>query len=190
MAEAQRQGVRVLLTGKCGNWTVSWNGSGLIRSLVGTGQMGCGVARNPRHGAGQPGPARRRALVSGGLIPQLPWRVQLAIARRRSGDDPLLASEAWWAPLSPIHPEFARAQNVAARSRARGYDHWFRRRIDTPQRRFGSADARAAPGRHQRCLPGPLRNGRPRPDRGRADRRVLPVAAGGAVPPRRVYHDG
>src|ERR1019366_3254886 len=68
----------------------------------------------------------------GGLIPQLPWQVQLAIARRRGGgDDPLIAPETWWTPLSPIHPEFARAQSVAARSRARECDHWFRRRIDT-----------------------------------------------------------
>jgi asparagine synthase (glutamine-hydrolysing) len=136
MAEAQRQGIRVLLTGKCGNWTVSWNGSGLLRSLVGTGRWAA-AWRETRAvtPAGRARPAAR-ALVSGGLVPQLPWRAQVAIARRRGGDDPLLAPESWWAPLSPIHPEFARAQNVAARSRARGYDHWFRRRIDTPQRRW------------------------------------------------------
>jgi hypothetical protein len=28
----------------------------------------------------------------------------------RDGDDPLLGSESWWAPLSPIHTEFARAR--------------------------------------------------------------------------------
>jgi asparagine synthase (glutamine-hydrolysing) len=61
----------------------------------------------------------------------LPWQVRLAIARRRSGGDPLLARDAWWAALSAIHPDFARAQDVAGRSRARACDHWFRRRVDT-----------------------------------------------------------
>jgi asparagine synthase (glutamine-hydrolysing) len=70
------------------------------------------------------------------LIPQLPWRVQLAIARRRNGDDPLIAAESWWSTFSPINPEFARAQRVAARSRARGCDHWVRRRVDSPERRL------------------------------------------------------
>jgi len=137
MAEAQRQGVRVLLTGKCGNWTISWDGSGLIRSLVGTGRWAA-AWRETRALAPDRGRARSaaRAFASKGLIPQLPWRVQLAIARRRNGDDPLAAPESWWAPFSPIHPEFARAQNVAARSRARGYDHRFRRSIDTPERRY------------------------------------------------------
>ncbi len=135
MAEAQCRGIRVLLTGKCGNWTVSWNGSGLIRSLVGTGRWAAAWRESRALApAGRARPAAR-ALVSGGLIPQLPWRVQLAIARRRGGDDPQMAPESWWAPLSPIHPEFARAQSVAARSRARACDHWFRRRIDTPELR-------------------------------------------------------
>ncbi len=37
MAAAQRRDISVLLTGKCGNYTVSWPGTGLIRSLVGKG---------------------------------------------------------------------------------------------------------------------------------------------------------
>jgi len=135
MAEAQCRGIRVLLTGKCGNWTISWNGSGLIRSLVGTGRWAAAWRETRALAPTSRVRPAASALVRGGLIPQLPWRVQLAIARRRQGDDPLIASEAWWAPLSPIHPEFARAQSVAERSRARGYDHWVRRRIDTPERR-------------------------------------------------------
>jgi asparagine synthase (glutamine-hydrolysing) len=135
MAEAQRRGVRVLLTGKCGNWTVSWNGSGLMRSLIGTGRWAAAWREAGALASADRARPTARALVSGGFIPQLPWKVQLAIARRRGADDPLLAPGAWWAPISPIHPEFARAQSVAARSRARGCDHWFRRRIDTPERR-------------------------------------------------------
>jgi len=136
MAEAQSRGVRVLLTGKCGNWTVSWNGGGLIRSLVGTGRWAAAWRETRALAPGGRGGPVARAFARRGLIPQLPWRAQLAIARRRGGDDPLLAPESWWAPLSPIHPEFARAQHVAARSRARECDHWFRRRIDTPERRY------------------------------------------------------
>jgi asparagine synthase (glutamine-hydrolysing) len=135
MSEAQRQGIRVLLTGKCGNWTVSWDGSSLIRSLVGRGRWAAAWRETRALAPASRGLPAARALVSGGFIPQLPWRAQLAIARRRGSDDPLIAPESWWAPLSPIHPEFARAQNVAARSRARACDHWIRRRIDTPERR-------------------------------------------------------
>jgi asparagine synthase (glutamine-hydrolysing) len=135
MAEAQRRGIRVLLSGKCGNWTVSWNGAGLVRSLVGTGRWAAAWRETRVLASTSRVRPAAGALVRGGLISQLPFRVQLAIARRRNGDDPLLASDAWWAPLSPIHPEFARAQGVAERSRARACDHWFRRRLDTPERR-------------------------------------------------------
>jgi len=136
MAEAQRRGIRVLLTGKCGNWTISWNGGGLIRSLVGTGRWAAAWRETRAMGSTSRVRPAAGALVRGGLISRLPWQVQLAIARRRNADDPLMASEAWWAPVSPIHPEFARAQSVAERSRVRGYDHWVRRRVDTPERRF------------------------------------------------------
>jgi asparagine synthase (glutamine-hydrolysing) len=114
MAQAQRRGIRVLLTGKCGNWTISWNGSGLIRSLVGTRRWAAAWretrALTP---ASRIRPAAR-ALVRGGLIPQLPWRVQLTIARRRNGDDPLIASDEWWAPL----PDPSRVRPGAERGRA------------------------------------------------------------------------
>jgi len=61
------------------------------------------------------------------------WQTTVTTISRQ--DDPQIASDGWWAPLSPIHPEFARAQSVAARSRARACDHWLRRRIDTPELR-------------------------------------------------------
>ena len=136
MAEAQRRGIGVLLTGKCGNLTVSWNGGGLLRSLVSAGRWPAAwrEARDRAPG-GRARPAAR-VLASGGLIPQLPSGAQLAITRWRGNDDPLLARENWWAPVSPIHPEFAREQAVAARSRARACDHWLMRRIDTPASRL------------------------------------------------------
>jgi asparagine synthase (glutamine-hydrolysing) len=136
LAQAQRRGIQVLLTGKGGNFTVSWHGGGLLRSLVSTGRWPAAwrEARDRAPG-GRARPAAR-ILARRGLIPQLPTGAQLAITRWRGNDDPLLAREDWWAPLSPIHPEFAREQAVAARSRARACDHWIMRSIDTPASRL------------------------------------------------------
>jgi asparagine synthase (glutamine-hydrolysing) len=135
MAEAQRRGISVLLTGKCGNFTVSWPGNGLIRSLVADWRWR--AAWREARALAPDGRTRSaaRVFVKGGLIPRLPVAVQLAIKRRRSSD-PMLAREGWWSPLSPIHPEFAREQRVAERSRANGGDHWLVRRIDTPATRM------------------------------------------------------
>ena len=135
-AEAQRRGITVLLTAQCGNLTMSWHGSGLIRSLVADGRWR-GAWREARALA-PAGGVRSAAGVfaSTGLIPQLPGRVQRAIARPRRGDDPLLARDDWWSPLSPIHPEFARQQRVGERSSARAFDHWLARKIDTPAGRL------------------------------------------------------
>ena len=108
LAEAQRRGIAVLLTGTCGKLTVSWQGNGRGRSA---------------------------APMLGGLFPRLPRAVKLAITRRRDSD-PLLTSEDWWSPLSPIHPEFAREQRVAERSRARACDRWPVAAIDTPADRL------------------------------------------------------
>jgi asparagine synthase (glutamine-hydrolysing) len=103
LAEAQRRGIAVLLTGTCGNLTVSWQGNGRARSA---------------------------APVFGGLLPRLPRAVRLAITRRRDSD-PMVTGEDWWSPLSPIHPEFAREQRVAERSRDRACDRWPVAPIDT-----------------------------------------------------------
>jgi asparagine synthase (glutamine-hydrolysing) len=136
MAKAQRRGIRVLLTGKGGNFTVSWDGSGLIRSLVGTGRWPAAwrEARALAPGAGVRGAAR--VLARDGLVSRLPYHAGLAITRRRGAGDPLLARDEWWAPISPIHPAFAREQWVAARSRARACDHWLARGINTPAQRL------------------------------------------------------
>lgn len=140
LADAQHRGIRVLLTGKCGNWTVSWRGTGLVRSLVGTGRW---VAAWRETRALNPGsrPAVAAALLRTGLKAPLPWQARVTIARLRNPDDPLLAAGEWWAPVSPINPEFAKAIHVAERSRARACDHWLRRGSDTPAaRRFRLMD--------------------------------------------------
>jgi len=116
MAEAQRRGISVLLTGKCGSLTVSWHGYGRGRSAADVLARGGAFARDE-------------------LIPRLPEAVQLAIMRLR-GSDPPATREDWWSPVSPIHPEFARDQRVAERSRARACDRWLVAPISTPAGRL------------------------------------------------------
>jgi len=131
LATAQQRGVRVLLTGKCGNWTASWHGGGLLRSLTGAGRWAAAWHEARAMAPDGRPPAIAAALARAGVLRRLPWRLQGAIGRVRNSDDPLLAADEWWAPLSPINPEFARAQDVAGRSRARSCDHWLRRPVDT-----------------------------------------------------------
>jgi asparagine synthase (glutamine-hydrolysing) len=136
LAAAQQQGIGVVLTGKCGNWTASWHGGGLIRSLTGTGRWGTAWREVQASAPVSRASSVAAALARAGVLARLPWRVQVAIAQLRNGGDPLLAADEWWVPLSPIHPQFARAQDVAGRSRARGCDHWQRRRVDTRAARW------------------------------------------------------
>jgi asparagine synthase (glutamine-hydrolysing) len=135
LSAAQRRGVRVLLTGKCGNWTMSWPGVGLVRSLAGSGRW-VTAWRETRAQIPDSRASASADLLRTALKAWLPLPARIAIARLRNRDDPLLADD-WWAPVSPIHPEFARAQNVAERSRDRGCDYWLRRGFGTPAaRRF------------------------------------------------------
>ena len=135
MAAAQRRDISVLLTGKCGNYTVSWPGTGLIRSLVGSGRSRQ-AWREARAQAPTGGlKSTARIFARGGLVARLPAHAQLAITSRHY-DDPLLSRQDWWSPLSPINPEFAREQRVAERSRARDCDRWLLRRVDTPAARL------------------------------------------------------
>jgi asparagine synthase (glutamine-hydrolysing) len=135
MAAAQRRDISVLLTGKSGNYTVSWPGTGLIRSLVGKGRSRQAWrearAQSPTGGL----KSTARIYARGGLVARLPAHAQLAITSRHY-DDPLLNRGDWWSPLSPINPEFAREQRVAERSRARDCDRWLLRRVDTPAARL------------------------------------------------------
>jgi asparagine synthase (glutamine-hydrolysing) len=135
MAAAQRRDISVLLTGKSGNYTVSWPGTGLIRSLVGKGRSR--QAWREARAQAPTGGVRSTARIyaRGGLVARLPGHVQLAITSRHY-DDPLLSREDWWSPLSPINPAFAREQRVAERSRARDCDRWLLRRVDTPAARL------------------------------------------------------
>jgi asparagine synthase (glutamine-hydrolysing) len=135
LAEAQHRGIGVLLTGKCGNWTVSWRGAGLAQSLVRSGRWVAAWRETRALNPGSRPPAVAVDLLRAGLKASLPWPARVTIARWRNRDDPLLAADEWWAPLSPISPEFARAQHVAERTKARACDHWQRRGSGTPAAR-------------------------------------------------------
>jgi asparagine synthase (glutamine-hydrolysing) len=135
LSAAQHRGIRVLLTGKCGNWTMSWPGVGLVRSLAGSGRW-VTAWRETRAQIPDSRASAAVDLLRTVLKAWLPLPARIAIARLRHRDDPLLADD-WWAPVSPIHPEFARAQHVAERSRDRDCDYWLRRGFGTPAaRRF------------------------------------------------------
>lgn len=135
LAAAEQRGIRVLLTGKCGNWTISWPGADLVRSLIDSGRWirawREARALNP---GGRP-PAVAATLLRTGLKARLPWQASVTIARLRNRDDPLLTADEWWAPVSPINPGFAIQQQVAERSRARDCDNWLRRGFSTPAAR-------------------------------------------------------
>jgi len=152
LAEAQHRGIRVLLTGKCGNLTVSWRGADLVRSLLGTGRWVTAWRETRALDPGSRPPAVAAALLRTGLKARLPWPARVTIAHLRNRDDPLLAAGEWWAPVSPINPEFAREQQVAERSRARACDHWLRRGFGTAAaRRFRLMDLQRDTGINGGC---------------------------------------
>ena len=115
MAEAQRQGVRVLLTGKCGNWTVSWHGGGLIRSLVGTGRWAA-AWRETRAlapaGRARPVPGLRQRGTGPATALAGPGRDRAPPGRRRSADRLRVMVGAALADPSRVRPgpERGRAQ--------------------------------------------------------------------------------
>src|SRR3984957_16081350 len=72
MAAAQRRGISVLLTGKSGDYTVSWPGTGLITSLLGRGRSRQAwlEARAQAQDGGMRSTAR--IFARGGLVARLP----------------------------------------------------------------------------------------------------------------------
>ena len=132
MAAAQRRDISVLLTGKSGNYTVSWPGTGLIRSLVGKGhsRQAWLEARAQAPDGGVRSTAR--IFARGGLV--------VAAARRRSARDhqpPLRRSAA--EPRGLVVPAVADPPRV--RPRAAG---------GRAQPRPGLRPLADAPGRHAR----------------------------------------
>lgn len=136
LREAQRQGVRVLLSGGQGNLTISWGGDGLMPQLLHGRRWGYAL-REARALARQ-GNARStfRALIGQGIMPLLPAPLWFAVERVRHRNDATLKSNPPWRAYSAINPEFAVAQKVDERARAKGHDFRFRPTPDTRMIRY------------------------------------------------------
>lgn len=104
-AQAQAQGVRVLLSGANGNLSVSWRGANPLPMLLGQGawRQAWAAART------QTPTKASRALVSQGALPLLPSRLQATIHHLRQRDlRALLADQ----PLpTAIHPTLIQAKH-------------------------------------------------------------------------------
>ena len=72
LAAAQQRGIGVMLTGKCGNWTASWPGGGLIRSLTGTGRWGTAWREVQASAPGSRAWSVAAALARAGVLARLP----------------------------------------------------------------------------------------------------------------------
>jgi asparagine synthase (glutamine-hydrolysing) len=123
--EASGRSVRTLMTGVPGNVVFSYAGEGLLEQLVQKGKW-----RQALHEAGalaSRGGSRStlRTLVSGGVMPLAPDWVWHALQRRKAGWRDVAARPPWH-DYSPVRLEFARAQRVEERARAKGEDFRFR----------------------------------------------------------------
>ena len=128
---AQKQKIRVLLTGGQGNLTISWNGDGLLSSLLSKGRWT--QALREARAMSQQGNARSTwsALADKGIMPLLPRPLWYAVKRFRQSDNEILTSDPPWRAYSAIHPDFAKAQGVEKRARKKGHDFLFRPPSDT-----------------------------------------------------------
>lgn len=110
-AQAQAQGIRVLLSGASGNLTVSWHGDNpfptwLWHGAWGTAWRAAQAQSNTPLGAG-------RVLLSQGLLPWLPSKFQATLYHWRTRRNPLLIP-------TPLHPRL-----LAAHHRAQWLHHQF-----------------------------------------------------------------
>lgn len=126
MHDAQQQGVRVLLGGFLGNYTVSWTGMGLLPQLLQRGRW-LDALREAGLIAKRQGLSPLRVLAAQGVMPCLPTPIYSALMKVRR--TPPLA-------ISAVNPAFAAACNVAARARALGPDFRTRLRPDTRDARW------------------------------------------------------
>lgn len=135
LADAQRQGVGVMLSGIQGNLTISWPGSGLLPQLCRSGHWR-NAFREARAMTGRPAAtAAIRTLLGQGVLPLLPTPLFLAIARARHPDNAIGVSAHPWRATSPVNPEFAASHRVDERAGATP-DFRLRLRPDTRQARY------------------------------------------------------
>ncbi len=114
LREAGARGIQTVLDGMQGNVAFSWNGSGLLAELVRQGKWR--QARREARFATQSGEqnAAWRALVRGGIVPQLPASLRQKFVGWRQSK-----AEAQHEGLSPlVHPDFAREFDLKQRRAA------------------------------------------------------------------------
>jgi asparagine synthase (glutamine-hydrolysing) len=128
LQQSRQQGARVILTGQLGNFSISWNGSGLLSQLLRQGMWLRALHEARALARCQNGPSTFRTLISQGVLPLLPDPLWLAVKRIRSREN---ACDPPWREYSAILPDFARAQRVDERAREKGHDFDFRLQTDT-----------------------------------------------------------
>ena len=129
--EAQKQNIRVLLTGGQGNLTISWRGSGLLPNLIYKGHWlrALEQARTlSRQGRAR---AQWRVLTSQGIMPLLPTPLWTVIQSLREKKIPFFSLSPPWSEHSPIRPDFAKENKIKARARRKGHDFKYRITRDT-----------------------------------------------------------
>jgi asparagine synthase (glutamine-hydrolysing) len=136
LREAQQQGVRVLLSGGQGNLTISWGGDGLMPQLLRERRWGHALREARALARQKNARSTLRALIGRGIMPLLPALLWFAVERLRRRDDVTLKSNPPWRAYSAINPEFAVAQKVDERARAKGHDFRFRPTADTRAIRY------------------------------------------------------
>jgi asparagine synthase (glutamine-hydrolysing) len=116
--EARKIDARVLLTGTPGNFTISYDGQGLLPNLSREGKWAQALrqvrALNGSRGFRQ----ALRTAVGSGVMPLLPNRLWIAAERLRGRGFPGYAGYPFWRIAAPIHPEFARSQRIDERVRS------------------------------------------------------------------------
>jgi len=135
--EAQRQKVKVLLTGGSGNMTISWDGRGLIPGLMSSGKWVQAWQETAGTDQSISIKKRLRTFISRGILPMLPTPIWSIIKNISNMKFSLEDYKIPWSSHSPINPVFAEAQHLIARSRAKGYDFSFRTNRNSKITRYG-----------------------------------------------------
>ncbi len=141
--EARKRNVRILMTGVPGNIVFSYAGEALLEQLVRKGKWVRAMREAGALAARSSSRSMWRTLVSGGLMPLTPDWLWRTIRQRKAGWR-ALAAQPPWHDYSAIRVEFARAQRVDERARARGKIFAFVRRRGTGRSFSFSRRIRAA----------------------------------------------
>ncbi len=131
--QAAAQGIRVLLTGLNGNFTISWAGDGVLPTLIERGKWTRAFKEMRALAKSGSSPSIFHS-IGRGLMPLLPEAVWLAVQRIHNRNEPAYFDDPPWRSYSPMRPEFARRHRVQERAREVGH----RFRLRSPRNsRFG-----------------------------------------------------